>query len=605
MYELKRKSGLLKTKFPVIPKVESYLSLNEWKRLNIPFFFQSRDTLTFPKNLNGKLERAYNNLLSGKIAFFNNAWNEVKAWNTNPDTGFVYDTTKHWTEVEDISSEAGDIKYVWEKSRFSFLNTIIRYDYHFDHDSSDFVFSKIKDWIQNNPINQGPNYKCSQEISLRCLNWAFVLHFYKNSAVLTEELWQEIMHSIDYQMRHVYENINFSRICVRNNHAISETSTLYMISLLFPFLDPERKWRNHGLKWLEQEVAYQIYEDGTFLQFSHNYHRVLIQLLTWIITLSKLHNVTLSDTTVKRAQKTLDYLHTCCIGAEGELPNYGSNDGALFFNLNDRAYTDFRPQINALNAVLNKKHIYRESELQEDASWFGCASLPLENKSSSKETNSFNQGGIYTIKDELSFTFFKCAKYRDRPAHADNMHLDIWVKGKNYFRDSGTYKYNTESKWIDYFTGSIGHNTITVDGLSQMQKGDRFIWYNWTKNAEAEITELDNSVMINSKAVMFQEISKGITHTRKVRKQKSAFKWEVTDDVLNLMGDHSIKQYWHPNPELLDEIKITAVDEYGISLKLIQDKGQWSSYYGTKEEVPLWFFETKTRKIQTTIIIQL
>ena len=66
-----------------------------------------------------------------------------------------------------LSKEAGDIKYVWEKSRFSFLYDVIRYDYHFDDDQSEFIFKQIEDFIDKNPINQGPNYKCSQEISLR------------------------------------------------------------------------------------------------------------------------------------------------------------------------------------------------------------------------------------------------------------------------------------------------------------------------------------------------------------------------------------------------------------------------------------------------------
>ncbi len=34
----------------------------------------------------------------------------------------------------------------------------------------------------------------------------------------------------------------------------------------------------HGKYWFEQEIAYQVYADGSFLQFSMNYHRVVVQL---------------------------------------------------------------------------------------------------------------------------------------------------------------------------------------------------------------------------------------------------------------------------------------------------------------------------------------
>ena len=83
-------------------------------------------------------------------------------WVTNPITNYKYDINKHWSEIQDFSTNSGDIKYVWEKARFSFLYDLIRYDYHFDNDQSKFVFSQIEDFINKNPINKGPNYKCSQ-----------------------------------------------------------------------------------------------------------------------------------------------------------------------------------------------------------------------------------------------------------------------------------------------------------------------------------------------------------------------------------------------------------------------------------------------------------
>ena len=40
---------------------------------------------------------------------------------------------------------------------------------------------EIDSWIKNNPINQGPNYLCSQEISIRLMNWIFAIYFYSES----------------------------------------------------------------------------------------------------------------------------------------------------------------------------------------------------------------------------------------------------------------------------------------------------------------------------------------------------------------------------------------------------------------------------------------
>src|SRR5690606_29270908 len=117
----------------------------------------------------------------------------------------------------------------------TFLLTLIRYDFHFEKDNGEFVFSQIEDWIEKNPVNKGPNWKCSQEISLRLFNWCYALAFYKNSSALTEDRWNKIQSVIYWSFHHVYHHINFSRIAVRNNHAITETLCLALSEMLFPF----------------------------------------------------------------------------------------------------------------------------------------------------------------------------------------------------------------------------------------------------------------------------------------------------------------------------------------------------------------------------------
>ena len=181
--EFASRTGFLKNKFPVNPAPKKYLSLADWKAQNVHFLFQSRETLTIPKNPDASLRERYENIKEGKFLFFNSTLIDLGSnydWVTNPDSGFKYDIHKHWTQIADFSAEAGDIKYVWEKSRFSYLNDVIRYDYHFGHDCSQFVFSEILSWIKHNPVNCGPNYRCSQEMSLRLLNWTFALHYYRN-----------------------------------------------------------------------------------------------------------------------------------------------------------------------------------------------------------------------------------------------------------------------------------------------------------------------------------------------------------------------------------------------------------------------------------------
>ena len=517
-------------------------------------------------------------------------------WVTNPITNHKYDINKHWSEINDLDPDFGDIKYVWEKARFSFLYDIIRYDYHYNDDQSEFVFNQIEDFIDKNPINKGPNYKCSQEISLRILNWIFALYYYKDSGFLTDSLFCKIMHSIYWHIHHVYHNIHFSRISVRNNHAITETLVLYLSDKLFPFLPNVKEWSTRGKVWFEEEIEYQIYPDGTFLQFSMNYHRVVIQLLTWGIHLSKLNNDSFKKLVYERAEKSLFFLKTCMDPKSGKLPNYGSNDGALFFKLTNDDYRDYRSQLDDLNAVLTG---WAEYDTQSSY-WYGIQPLINKTPAEVSELNEFNVSGYYIIQEGNTKTFVRCGSYKDRPYQSDNLHLDLWVDGENILRDSGTYQYNTSKELIDYFNGSQGHNTISIDGKDQMQKGDRFIWNYWVKEARASINEFKDSYVFNGKIKGFKQIGLHIFHQRNITKRKRIDEWFVEDTITGVENKPSF-QYWHFSENIRDQLSITSLDGNNQKLEPIIEEKWYSSYYGHKELSIRLSFKTKTNKFQTKI----
>jgi hypothetical protein len=578
-YELKRKTGILKRKFPVHPKPVQLLSLAEWKNSSKPFFFQSRNDISLEKRPGEKLKQSFQKMMNGEIPFFSAQYVDLGLnydWLTNPDSGFRYDINKHWSEINDYSKEAGDVKYVWEKSRFSFLYTIIRYDYHFNENHAAFVFEQISDWIDKNPLNCGPNYKCSQEISLRLLNWIFALYFYKNAEALTDKIFQKIICSIYWQLHHVYHNIHFSRIAVRNNHALTETLTLYIVSTLFPQFPHASQWKKKGKKWFEEEIAYQIYADGTFLQFSMNYHRVAVQLLTWAIKIAGLNSEPFAPLVYDRAYKSIHFLFQCQEESNGYLPNYGSNDGALFFKLSGNDYRDYRPQLNALHILLTGKSLYNET--YEDVFWYGNGiNLNFEPLKKQYGTVRFETGGYYLIRESETLTFIRCGKHKDRPAHADNLHVDIWYKGENILLDGGSYKYNAGDDELKYFMGTASHNTVMLNEDDQMLKGDRFIWYYWSQSIAAGMEEKKEYIEFRGKTACFRQLSTDIVHERIIRKYKNKPEWEITDIIHNKPDNKQIKQFWH--------FPINSRLKFESDSPFQKEKSFHASCYGQKEAV--------------------
>lgn len=600
-----KKTGWLKRKFPVNPPGKKFTSLEKWSNQEIRFFFDGRESLSFEKRPVKAWQERAEEILNGKIRFFHHTVYDLGAdydWLTNPVTGYKYPADVHWTDINELDKNVGDIKFVWEKSRFSYLYDIVRYDHHFDEDHAAFVFGEISSWIDHNPVNMGPNYICGQETGLRVLNWIFFLHYYKNSPVLTEELFEKIMHSIYWQLKRIYSYIGFTMNLVRNNHAITEAAALYLGGLLFPFFPEAERWEQKGKQWFEREIAYQVYPDGSYLQFSMNYHRVVVQLLTWVIRLSELNEKALVKNVYRRAAASLDFISVICMKDSGYLPLYGANDGALFFPLNECRYRDFRPQLNALSYVLNKRCIYGAPGTCEDVQWLFNPVSGLKVKTFPEKTGitTFEKGGYFLFREPDALTFIRCGRHKDRPSQADNLHLDIWYKGKNLLHDSGSYLYNTEEKYISFFTGSEGHNTVKIGSYDQMQKGPRFIWLDWTQAVKTETWEDENSFYFKGVIHAFQSLGKDIYHERQVRKAKGRPHWEITDRLIR-KPDLPICQIWHPEPDSSYDIRITAYDENGKALEPEWLEGWISEHYGEKKESPYVVFTTNGSIVKTVI----
>jgi hypothetical protein len=601
LYEVKRKTHLLKRSFPENPVFQKWITLEEWRKSAAPFFFASREALQSSDASVDNLKNDAERILKGEIQFFQGEWKAIDndSWLTNPVTGYVYDGSKHWTEIPDFHPAYGDIKYVWEKSRFTFLQTIFRYDLHYAADSSQWVFRQIESWINHNPINCGPNYRCSQEISLRIFNWIYALYFYRYSPNLNEELFNKILFHIYWQARHVRANIDFSRIAVRNNHAITETLALYSFGLLFPFFREASEWKSSGKKWFEQEIAYQIYEDGGFLQFSNNYHRVVIQLLSWAISLADVHGEKFSDVVYRRSHASVNLLMHCQDKISGQLPNYGANDGALFFKWSDHTFRDYRPALDTLHFLLTGQGAYFGQH--DDRQWFGVTrGVRGEPKIHVTDGNfSFHHGGLYVFRRHSMLLVINCVSYKDRPQQADSLHLDLWFDGQNILWDAGSYRYNTNAELVKYFFGTESHNTVMLGHNDQMLKAGRFIWLGWSDRISA-------GWEVNGSSVKFSGIVKAFNYLGKISHRRSV---TISDSVITVSDTVSgknglpLRQLWHLNPSVEDRVTIqprSGSDPFEV----IRSEKYYSPTYGVLEKSNQLEFVSKQSTITTEIILK-
>ena len=509
-YEFARKSGWLKRRYPL-------RSVDAWNTFDVEpivdrvkkatgFFippnslpFRSAYQNSFPE-LASVLARAADRVGSGEIEYFsklNHKFDSLPDWRRNPFTGEFVTDERHWSDLEFYSPRYGDLKFMLEPSRFSFLCVLVRaYRYTGDEKYPAVFWRLFEDWVAKNPPQSGPLWICGQESALRIIAWCFALYGFGASRMLTAERAAKLIAVITAHADRIQGTIAYAR-SQKNNHSLSEAVGLWTVGLLFPEVEQAGRWRDHGRRLLEEEVQRQIYDDGSYVQHSVNYHRLILHLLIWAIRLGEANNQPLSPELYRRFDLATQFLYEITDVETGLAPNYGANDGALLLQLNQCDYTDFRPALQASYYLLRKQFLFAHGPWDEDVLWFFGLS-PIEGESTqinglcadavgSEEiaisSASFPVGGYYVIRGPRSWAFVRCAHYKDRPGQADQLHFDLWWRGSNIACDAGTYLYNSEPPWDNGLAVTSVHNTVTVDGKDQMKRGGRFLWLDWAQGA--------------------------------------------------------------------------------------------------------------------------
>lgn len=577
------------------------ITIKEWRSSSLKYIIESRSSIRIPKVQDPNLKTKVHKILNGEILYFNANFYPTPAankWHTNPINKQVIAADKHWLDLDDFA-EGNDIKFVWERSRFCYLYDIIRFDYHFDTDCSNFVLSEITGWIDENPLHLGPNYISAQEVSIRLVNWLFALNYYSDCEQITEEIWQKIMSSIYDQLKHVAINLDFSQKLVRNNHIVTEAAALFVYSTLFPILPESKKWQQKSKQILEAEGLFQIFSDGSYLQYSMNYHRIILQAYNLVLNIASLNAITFSEALKTRLKKSLQFLITCTNSKTGKLPNYGANDGSLIFPLNNNDYSDFRPQIQSLSHALALE-CFKEITF-EDTFWLnGNKSHAYSLLTITQPINKYSDGGYYLFNESNTLTFIRCGKHKSRPSQADNLHIDLWFNEKNIMRDCGTYLYNTDPETTKYFFGTASHNTVMLEDFDQMLKGPRFLWFFHSKFIKSTVEETEQSYIFTGSIKAFRQSGKWHLHERKVEKIKSKPEWIITDK-LDHAPNMNIHQIWHPDNSFFDDFDIAATDESNRTIPYTINDMWYSPSYSIKVKSKQIKFSTKSNIIKTRI----
>ncbi len=543
--------------------------------------------------------RVADDIVAGKFKYFSKKivhWGPDIDWHCAPLSSSRWPVDTHWCGVKYFDRDCGDIKLVWELSRFSWVFDLVRaYILTGEPRYSQAFWQLFESWVKNNQPNSGVNWSCGQECALRVLAWCFALFGLLDAEATTNKRIENILIAFALHGDRI-EKFILDAITQKTNHALTEAAGLYTLGIIFPFFKNAQRWKNLGKRVLEKEGFRQIYEDGSYVQQSMNYHRLMLHTYLWCLSLSEINGESFSTELKERLLNATEFLYQMQDDATGRLSNYGANDGALILPLNNCDYLDYRPVIQSCWYLLKREKLYEAGPWDEDLVWlFGPAALNAPKADKRRVSCGFRTGGYYTLRGKTSWGMIRCHTYCDRVGHVDPLHLDLWADGNNLLRDCGTYKYFApdEPELERYFKSIWAHNTIVVDDQSPLRLVSRFIYLPWPKAEVREFKIGRHTVKWQGTHFAYDSSPWNVIHSRRVTVDEND-RWQICDELQG-RGRHKLELRWHiPVEAKITHQESSSVDVQlssgwmlnvesgnGIEVELLQadPKGGWESLY--------------------------
>lgn len=524
---------------------------------------------------------------------------EPPDWLANPLTGQrMAAADRPWWQIPDFDPVVGDIKLIWELSRMDWalaLSQRVRLD---EPGALDRLNSWLADWCAHNPPYQGPNWKCGQEASIR------VMHLACAAMLLGQpkDALPGLRALVALHLQRIAPTVQYA-MAQDNNHGTSEAAALFMGGSWLATLGDARghRWAVTGRKLLENRAERLIGEQGTFSQYSLNYHRVMLDTFSiaecWRLAFGL---PAFSPAFQARALAATRWLHTLSDPESGDGPNVGANDGARLLQLANTDFRDYRPSVQLAMVLFAGKRAYGADGPWNHALQWLDVPLPSQTVPAPSSLQA-DDGGFMVLRRGRIAALLRYPRFRFRPSQADALHLDLWRGGDNLLRDAGSFSYNTEPKLQNYFGGTAGHNTVQFDERDQMPRLSRFLFADWLKTSFLEPLAQDGLAMHFAAGYVDGQHA---SHRRRISLGDSQLR--VEDEVAGFARKAVLRWRVAPGKWRLDGQRLTNgahVLTVQASMPIVRCElveGWESRYYLEKTPVPVLEIEVQQPGTLTT-----
>jgi hypothetical protein len=470
-------------------------------------------------------------------------------WHLNPFTEHRADADAHWSSINDFDPAIGDIKTVWEASRFDWALPMAQHAALGEEVMRARLNDWLTDWCASNPPYRGSNWKCGQEASIRVMHLllcALILGQHKKPS-------EALVSLIKLHLDRIAPTLSYA-MAQQNNHGTSEAAALFIGGdfLARQGISAGHKWHGQGRQWLENRARMLIENDGSFSQYSVVYHRLVLDTYSLCETWRRSSDLPhFSMALITKIGAATRWLYSLTDELHGDAPNIGANDGAHIAKLTKTDYRDFRPSVQWAAALFCQKRAYAEpGAYDQQLVWFGLPTdLPVFDP---PQSESFDDGGWHVLRQSGVMAVMRYPRFKFRPSQADAMHVDLWISGHNLLKDAGTYSYNALPSNVPDLSVTTAHNSITFDDRDQMPRLSKFLFGSWLQASNVQLATTDKTI-ISASAGYIDAI--GARHDRTIclsatsltcidiiggLARKATLRWHLAGSNWRLQGDKAV-----------------------------------------------------------------
>lgn len=417
----------------------------------------------------------------------------------------------------------------------------------------------------------------SSDVTARRLqNWLYAWqrfaeapHFTGLRPGLAERLAQRIAEDAHHLRGH---------LTAQRNHRTLELYALLIVGLALP--DDLDEMARFALEELWRNLLTDVWTDGVHRECSTDYHCIALRSYLGAIANARAAGLDLPDGYVERVSLALDFaLHNQ--RPDGMTPSFSDGDTG-----------DFRELLMFGAELLGR----------DDLRW--AATGGREGAAPARCDVTFPVGGYITARsgwgaDETAYGDERFMLMDAGPigdgghGHYDQLSVELYAHGHPLVVDPGRFTY-TRGPMRQWFKGSKGHNTVTIDGLDQTPYRHAA-----PKQAtsRAHILRRRSLPYFDAVEAEVRSPQHEVVHTRRVLFPHRDY-WVIHDHVL---GDteHCYEARWHLPAEAHGRVTIvrnaeqttvrtpSAVLVVRASLMVEIEPGWVSLSYGVKEPAPV------------------